>query len=254
MFKKINLVFKLVAVLQLCFTLNISHAEEAIIAVASNFSAPMKALVPLFEQESQHRIQATYGATGKFYAQIKQGAPFDALLAADEATPQLLMDNQLAVNTSQFTYAIGRLVLWSNNPALIDGSPQILSSERYKHLAIANPKLAPYGLAAKKVIANLGLTAQVDNRIVMGENIAQTYQFVQTGNAEFGFVALSQVIKNGKIELGSYWQVPSELHPPIKQDAVLLKKGAQNEAAKTFLTFLKSAKARAVIQSYGYNL
>lgn len=228
----------------------LAHAGQAHVAVASNFAAPMKQLATQFEQASGHTLVLSSGATGKFYAQIKHGAPFDVLLAADDETPARLLREGDAVQSQ--VYAIGRLALWSDRPGLIDGSDAVLRQNRFQRLAIANPKLAPYGSAAVEVLAKLKLTDQVQNKFVTGENIAQTYQFVASGNAELGFVALSQVMLNGKLSSGSAWLVPASLHSPIRQDAALLKRGENNAAARALLDYLNTPAALATIRSYGY--
>lgn len=225
-------------------------AGQAHIAVASNFAAPMKQLAAQFEQATGHTLTLSTGATGKFYAQIKNGAPFDMLLAADEATPARLMREGDAVTVQ--TYAIGRLVLWSDRPGYIDGSDAVLRQNRFQRLAIANPRLAPYGAAAIEVLTRLKLIDAVQNKFVIGENIAQTYQFVASGNAELGFVALSQVMQDGKLASGSVWRVPATLHAPIRQDAALLKRGAHNEAARALFDYLNTPAALAIIRRYGY--
>ena len=226
-------------------------AGQAHIAVASNFAAPMKKLAAQFEQATGHTLTLSTGSTGKFYAQIKNGAPFDMLLAADEATPARLMQEGDAVKVQ--TYAIGRLVLWSDRPGYIDGSDAVLRQNRFQRLAIANPKLAPYGAAAIEVLTRLKLIDAVQNKFVIGENIAQTYQFVASGNAELGFVALSQAMQDGKLTRGSAWVVPASLHSPIRQDAVLLKRGANNEAARALFDYLKTpGAALTLIRSFGY--
>ena len=235
----------------LAFTLSLhANAGEASVAAASNFAAPMKQLATQFEQASGHTLVLSSGATGKFYAQIKHGAPFDVLLAADDETPARLLREGDAVQSQ--VYAIGRLALWSDRPGLIDGSDAVLRQNRFQRLAIANPKLAPYGSAAVEVLAKLKLTDQVQNKFVTGENIAQTYQFVASGNAELGFVALSQVMLNGKLSSGSAWLVPASLHSPIRQDAALLKRGENNAAARALLDYLNTPAALATIRSYGY--
>ena len=197
-------------------------ADEVKVAVAANFTAPMQAIAPAFEKATGHKLLASFGATGQFYAQINNGAPFDVLLAADDTTPARLEREGATVPGSRFTYAMGTLVLWSAQPGYVDAQGAALKTGDFKHLALANPKLAPYGLAATQVLDKLGLTAQLQPRFVQGENIAQTFQFVATGNAPLGFVALSQVMEDGKIRKGSAWQVPASLHDPIRQDAVLL--------------------------------
>jgi molybdate transport system substrate-binding protein len=229
------------------------RADEISVAVAANFTAPMQAIAAGFEKETGHKVLAAYGATGKFYAQIRNGAPFEVLLTADEETPARLIKESSAVAGSQFTYAIGKLVLWSAKPAIVDGAGAVLNAGGFNHLAIANPKLAPYGAAAVEVMKGLGVYASVQPKIVTGESIAQTHQFISTGNALLGFVALSQVLKDGKID-GSSWIVPATLYAPIRQDAVILEKGKGKPAAEALMKYLKSDKARAIIQSFGYAL
>ncbi len=227
-------------------------AGQVQVAVASNFTAPMRVIAANFEQATGHEAVLAFGATGKFYAQIRNGAPFDVLLAADDKTPAKLEQEGAIVPGSRFTYAIGKLVLWSARSDVVDAQGDVLKSGDFKHLAIAAPKLAPYGAAAVATLEKLGLLTALEPRFVQGENIAQTYQFVATGNAELGFVALSQVYAHGRIESGSAWIVPDDLHGPIRQDAVLLSKGKDNPAAIALIAYLKSAAARAVIESYGY--
>ncbi len=227
-----------------------AHAGQAHVAVASNFAAPIKQLAMQFEQASGHTLVLSSGATGKFYAQIKHGAPFDVLLAADDETPARLLREGDAIQRQ--TYAIGRLALWSDRPELIDGSDAVLRQNRFQRLAIANAKLAPYGLAATEVLTRLKLFDSVQDKFVIGENIAQTYQFVASGNAELGFVALSQIMQDGKLAGGSVWRVPASLHSPIRQDAALLKRGEHNAAARALLDYLNTPAAIAIIRSYGY--
>ncbi|WP_350600299.1 molybdate ABC transporter substrate-binding protein [Pseudomonas sp. 65/3-MNA-CIBAN-0223] len=235
-------------------TVGSAQAEEVQVAVAANFTAPLQAIAADFEKDTGHKLIAAYGATGQFYAQIKNGAPFEVFLSADDSTPQKLENEGDTVKGSRFTYAIGTLALWSAKDGYVDNQGKVLSDNQYQHLAIANPKAAPYGLAATQVLARLGLTDQVKAKIVEGQNITQAYQFVSTGNAELGFVALSQVYKNGKVSGGSAWIVPGDMHDPIKQDAVILNKGKDNPAAKALVDYLKGPKAAAVIKSYGYQL
>ncbi|HEY6135838.1 MAG TPA: molybdate ABC transporter substrate-binding protein [Rubrivivax sp.] len=227
-------------------------AAEVRVAVAANFAVPMERVGAAFSAATGHTIKLTPGATGRFYSQIIAGAPFDVLIAADDDTPARLVAEGQAVAGSNFTYATGRLVLWSAQPGLVDGQGAVLGSTRFAHLAIANPKLAPYGRAAMEVLRSRGLGESLAPRLVMGESIAQAYQFVVTGNAELGFVALSQVAVPGKPASGSSWLVPPSLHSPIRQDAVRLKAGEGNPAATALLDYLKSDAARSVIQSYGY--
>ncbi len=225
---------------------------EAKIAVASNFSAPAEALSKAFSASSGHNYALSSGSTGKLYAQIRNGAPFDLLLSADQKTPQKLIDERLASASSRFTYAQGTLVLWSADAKLLGDGAAVLRAGNFRHLAMADPALAPYGLAAQQTIAELGLTTVLKPKLVIGESIGQSYQFAATGNAELGFIAWSQVLKGGQLSGGSAWVVPTEHYQPIKQDAVLLNAGADNEAAKAFLNFLKSDAALAIMDSYGY--
>ncbi|WP_436130587.1 molybdate ABC transporter substrate-binding protein [Acidovorax sp. LjRoot38] len=233
--------------------LGMAHADTVSVAVAANFTAPMQKIAAAFEADTGHKAELSFGATGKFYAQITHGAPFQVLLSADDTTPARLEREGKAVAHSRFTYAIGTLVLWSAQPGTVDAKGDVLKSGDFKHLAIANPKLAPYGAAALQVMEKLGVATALQPRLVQGENIAQTFQFVSTGNAQLGFVALSQVMADGKIRSGSAWQVPASLHEPIRQDAVLLMPGKDSAAASALLTYLRGSKARAIIQSYGYS-
>jgi molybdate transport system substrate-binding protein len=227
-------------------------AEEAQIAVAANFSAPMKQIISDFERTTGHQIRASYGSTGKLYAQIQNGAPFEALLAADQKRPRLLEDDGVGVSGSRFTYAIGTLVLWSADPNFVDDEGRVLNTTEFEKLSIANPKLAPYGEASIETLKALGLQEAIEPKLVMGENIAQAYQFVDTGNAKLGFVALSQVMVDGKITKGSGWIVPGDMHAPIRQDGVILAKGRDNAAVIDLFAYLKGDQARAVIQAFGY--
>lgn len=232
----------------------VAQAAEVNVAVAANFSAPMKLIAQSFEQETGHKAVLAFGGTGQFYAQIRHGAPFDVLLAADAETPSRLERDGLAVKETSFTYAIGRLVLWSRQPDLIKGSPDVLKTGQFQRIAIANPKLAPYGRAAYDVLDRFGLMAVVRPKVVEGSNIAQTFQFVSSGNAQIGFVALAQVFADGRIREGSGWIVPDSLYEPIRQDAVLLKPGRDNPAATALLEYLRGDQSRAVIESFGYAL
>lgn len=242
------------AALALCAALlPTAHADTVSIAVAANFTAPMQKIAAAFEADTGHKAELSFGATGKFYAQITNGAPFQILLSADDTTPARLEKEGKAVASAGFTYAIGTLVLWSAQPNYVDAQGTVLKTGDFKHLAIANPKLAPYGLAAMQAMDKLGVTAQLQPRFVQGENIAQTHQFVATGNAQLGFVALSQVMADGKITSGSAWQVPAALHEPIRQDAALLTPGKDSAAAKALLAYLRGEKARGIIRSYGYS-
>jgi molybdate transport system substrate-binding protein len=230
-----------------------SEAAEVQVAVAANFFAPMKAIAADFEKTTGHKAVLSSGATGKFYAQIASGAPFDVFLAADAATPVRLDKENATVAGSRFTYATGKLVLWSARPDLVDAKGEVLRSKKFAHIALAAPKLAPYGAAAVETLTRLGLLAQLEPRFVQGESIGQAFSFVSTGNAELGFVALSQVWENGRLKSGSAWIVPAELHQPIRQDAVLLARGKNNAAAAALMTYLRSDAAKAVIRSFGYD-
>jgi molybdate transport system substrate-binding protein len=234
-----------------CFASS-TYAAEVSVALAANFSAPMQKIAAAFEQDTGHKAVLSTGATGKFYAQIRHGAPFQLLLAADQTTPERLEREGLAVAGTRFTYAIGQLVLWSTEPGLVDAEGTVLHSERFTRIALADPKLAPYGAAALETLDKLGLRQQLQSKFVQGENIAQTYQFVASGNAPLGFVALSQVFADGRIREGSAWIVPAELHSPLLQDAVILKAGADNPAALALADYLRGEKARSIMQSYGY--
>lgn len=233
-------------------TIGAAQAAEVQVAVAANFTAPIQAIAADFEKDTGHKLVAAYGATGQFYTQIKNGAPFEVFLAADDTTPARLESEGDIVKGSRFTYAVGTLALWSAKDGYVDNQGQVLKRNDFQHLSIANPKAAPYGLAATQVLDKLGLTDQVKSKLVEGQNITQAYQFVSTGNAELGFVALSQVYKDGKVTGGSAWIVPAELHDPIKQDAVILTKGRDNPAAVALVDYLKGPKAAAIIQAYGY--
>ncbi len=232
-------------------TLN-AHADEVSVAVAANFAGPLAKIGEGFRAATGHTLKVSSGSTGKFYSQIVTGAPFDVLIAADDETPKKLIGEGLAVTGSNFSYAIGKLVLWSAQPGYVDDQGAVLASGKFAHLALANPKLAPYGQAGAEVLKARGLTDALAPKIVTAESIAQAYQFVGTGNAELGFVALSQVATPGKPVTGSYWLVPPSLYSEIRQDAVLLKPGEKNAAATALLAYLKSAPAKAVIASYGY--
>jgi molybdate transport system substrate-binding protein len=237
------------------FAAGVALADEVSVAVAANFTEPMKKIAAEFEKTSGNKVPLTFGSTGKFYAQIKAGAPFEVLLAADDETPAKLEQEGAAVKGSRFTYAIGKLVLWSSKDAIVDSNGDVLKRGGFDHLALANPKLAPYGAAAVEAMKALGSYDELAPKFVQGENIAQTYQFVATGNALLGFIALSQVIcEDGKVKSGSMWIVPEKYYSPIRQDAVLLDKGKGSTAAQSLLAYLKSPEARRIIQAYGYAL
>ena len=238
----------------LIFVSSHSNAATTLVAVASNFTKPMTEIAAAFEKATGHSANLSFGSSGKFVSQIENGGPFEVFLSADSSNPAKLEKSGFAVPGSQFTYAIGKLVLWSATAGLADDQGEILSKGGFKHLALADPKLAPYGAAAMEAMKNLNVLDKLQPLFVQGENIAQAYQFISTGNAELGFIALSQVFENGKIAKGSEWIVPSNLHSPILQDAILLKKGEENPAAPALLKFLKTPEAQTIIQKYGYDL
>ncbi len=230
------------------------NAAEVQVAVAANFAGPMQKIATEFEKDTGHKALLSFGASGQFYAQIKNGAPFEVFLSADDEKPAQLEKDGSAIGGTRFTYAIGKLVLWSSKPGFVDDKGNILEKASFSHLAIANPKTAPYGAAAMEVLKARGLTEALAPKAVQGENISQTYQFVATGNAELGFVALSQVFKDGKISDGSAWLVQENLYSAIRQDAVVLSKGKANAAVDALMSYLKSDKTKAIIRSYGYDL
>ena len=231
-----------------------AQAEVVQIAVAANFTAPARALAEIFARTTGHEAKLSFGATGAFYTQIKNGAPFDILLAADDERPIRLEKEGDTVPGSRFTYAIGQLVLWSAKPGLVDGEGAVLKGGNFNKIAIANPKLAPYGAAAVETMDKLGLAAALTPKLVPGESIGQTYNFIATGNAELGFVALAQVLDGGKLKSGSMWVVPAKYHAPIIQDAVILKRAAANPAAKAWMALMRSPNTQDFIRSYGYEV
>lgn len=233
---------------------NLAAADEVRVAVAANFAAPMERIALEFARDTGNRALVSSGGTGKLYAQIKNGAPFEVFLSADEATPAKLEQEGLGVVGSRFPYAFGRLVLWSPKPGYVDSHGNIVKQGKFRHLAIANPKLAPYGRAAQEVLEKQGMWQPLQSRLVFGENIAQTHQFVSSGNAELGFVALSQIRQDSAERQGSFWLVPQALYAPIRQDAILLARGKGKTAAEQLLKYLKSDKAAAIIKRYGYDL
>lgn len=237
------------------FAQSIAQAADINVAVAANFSAPIKIIAAAFEKESGHKANIIIGSTGALYAQIKNGAPLDVFLAADDSTPIKLEQENASVLGSRFTYAQGKLALWSKNESTTEALNVQLQKGQFKYLALANPKLAPYGQAAMETLEKLGLKAALANKIVLGNNITQAYQFVDTGNAELGFVALSQVWKDNKPSQGGrVWLVPETYYTPILQDAVLLKTGKENPVATAFLAYLKGSAAQSIIKEYGYAL
>jgi molybdate transport system substrate-binding protein len=230
-------------------------AGEVSVAVASNFAATMERIVPLFQKESGHTVKVSTGASGKLYAQIRSKAPFDVFLSADEEMPRQLVQDGLAVTGSRFAYAAGRLVLWSAQPGLVDEKGAVLNKGNFSMLAIANPRFSPYGVAAKETLTKLIMWNSIQEKLTKGENVIQTRQLVVTEKADLAFIALSQLMRDGKvIEGGSWWRVPPEMHKPINQNAVLLTSAKDKAAAKAFLAFLKSEKARVVMRGFGYEV
>ena len=235
----------------LAFT-TLARADVVQVAVAANFTAPARALAEVFARTTGHEAKLSFGATGAFYTQIKNGAPFDVLLAADNERPARLEKEGDTVAGSRFTYATGQLVLWSAKPGFVDDQGAVLKGGHFGKIAIANPKNAPYGAAAVEAMEKLGLAATLQPKLVTGESIGQTYNFIATGNAELGFVALAQVLEGGKLKSGSMWVVPAQYHAPIIQDAVILNRAASNPAAKAWMELLKTPQSKALIRSYGY--
>lgn len=233
---------------------NFSLAGDINVAVAGNFFKPLKVLIAKFELQTGHRVLVSVGSTGKLYAQINNGAPFDLFLAADQTRPSKLIQQNLAVQNSQFTYAKGKLVLWSSESNLIDAQGDRLLSADLIHLAIANPDIAPYGEQAVQVLKNLNIYQKLSPKLVLGQNVGQVFQYVSSGNIKQGIIPLSQVTINGKINSGSAWIIPSSLYHPIQQDAVLLNKGKNNAIAKSFLNYLKTPEALEIISSFGYEV
>lgn len=229
-------------------------AAEARVAVAANFAEPMKAVAVLLQQTTGHTLKVSTGGSGALYTQIRNGAPFDVFLSADDERPALLERDGQAQPGTRFTYATGQLVLWSARAGRVDDQGAVLKSADLGRVAFANPKTAPYGAAALQALDRLGLRAALTSRLVQGESIGQAFNFVKTGNADVGFVALSQVLEGGQLREGSMWVVPQTYHDPIRQDAVLLRRGADNAAARALLQLLQSPKGRDLIRSFGYAL
>lgn len=230
-------------------------AEEAFVAVATNFAEVMEHLEASFETETGYDLTVVTGSTGKLHAQIMHGAPFDVFLSADRERPRLLEENGAAVSGTRFTYAIGRLVLWSLDPGRIGADGEaVLREGDFRRLAMANPALAPYGLAARETLEALGLSRWLEDRVVLGENIGQAHAMVATGNAELGFVALSYLLSPRNEKPGSRWEVPKALYSPIRQDAVLLERAADNAVAAAFMEWLRGDEACLVIVRHGYGV
>jgi molybdate transport system substrate-binding protein len=233
-----------------------SWAATTLITVASDFTKPMTEIAAEFEKATGHTAKLSFGSSGKAFAQIQSGGPFEVYLSASEKYPLELEKSGHVVAGSRFVYAIGKLVLWSAKPGYVDDKGEILKTGNFKHIALADPTHAPYGVVAEEVMKSLGVLDKLRPMFVMGENISQTFQFVSTGNAQLGFVAFAQVIdiNTGKIGKGSGWIIPDNLHGPFNQTAVLLKKGAENPAALALVDFLKSPTALAIIEKYGFGL
>ncbi len=228
-------------------------AEQVLVAVAANFVPAFREIASEFETVTGHNIRVAAGSSGNFYSQIKNGAPFDVFFSADMERPKLLEDDGLGVKDTRFTYAIGRLVLWIPSAGLIKGE-ETLRSKKFKRLAFANPKTAPYGLAAMQTLQKLELWESLQPKIVMGENIGQTMGFIESGNADLGFVALSQALDPRIKGQGSRWDIPTTLHEPIKQDVILLIKGKDNPAAKALMEFMSAPQTKTIIERYGYGM
>jgi molybdate transport system substrate-binding protein len=229
-----------------------AFGAEAQVAVAANFAEPIKAIAAVLEKTTGHTLKISVGASGAFYAQIRNGAPFDVFLSADRERPAMLETDGLAQPGSRFTYATGRLVLWSIRPTRVDARGAVLQASHLGKVALANPRTAPYGAAALQVLQKRGLSNTIAPKLVQGESIGQVFTFVKTGNADVGFVALSQVLEGGRLREGSMWLIPQDLHEPLRQDAVLLRRGARNEAAQALLKLLQSPAIRDLIRSHGY--
>jgi molybdate transport system substrate-binding protein len=232
----------------------VAWSAQAQVAVAANFVEPIKAIAAVLEKTTGHTLKITAGSTGNLYAQIRNGAPFDVFLAADTNAPLKLESEGLTQPGSRFTYATGKLVLWSANATRVDPQGEILKSPSLGKVAYANPRTAPYGAAAVQTMEKLGVTAALAPRLVQGESIGQTFNFVYTGNADVGFLAMSQVLEGGRLKRGSMWVIPQALYSPIAQAAVILKRAEGNEAAQALVRLMQSPNARSLIQSYGYAL
>ncbi|GJQ58607.1 MAG: molybdate ABC transporter substrate-binding protein [Candidatus Scalindua sp. AMX11] len=249
--KKPLSVFTLVVSIVLIFGVGRVVADEIQVAVASNFTTVIQDMAKRFTERTGHKVTLIFGSTGKHYAQIINGAPFDAFFAADVRRPELLAKEGVALSGSRFTYAVGKVVLWSPRMAYVDSAGKILEQREFRYLAIANPKLAPYGRAAQEILEAKKIWVDLQRSIVRGENIGQTFQFVKSGNAELGFVAYSQIKRPGNPIEGSFWEIPQSLYTPIEQQAVLLK---ENNIARSFLAFVKSEESRNLIREYGYSV
>lgn len=238
----------------ICVAAGTAHAGDILVAVTASFTSPMQKIAAAFEAQTIHRVKLSIGSTGGFHTQIRNGAPYDILIAADDDVPAQLQAEGLAVAGSRFTYARGQLVLWSADASMVDGAGKVLLEGRFDKIAIASPKNSAYGRAAIEAIEHNGLYAKYIPRIVQAENIGQAFQLVASGNVPLGLVSLSQVMADGKISRGSAWIVPVSMHAPMRQDAAVLRPGAANPAAAEFAAFIRSDKARAIIRASGYDL
>lgn len=241
----------LIAALALMLTASAAFAGETRVAVAANFTEPAKAIAARFEARTGHEALLSFGSSGQFYAQIANGAPYEVFLSADRARPERAEAEGLALAGSRFTYAVGRLVLFSKTPGLVDGRGAVLTQDRFQKVAIADPRTAPYGVAAVETMKRRRVHDALRPKVVQGASVTQAYQFVDTGAAEVGFVALAQVVG---VKGGSRWIVPASDHAPIDQQAVLLKAGSGNAAARAFVAFLKGPEAKAIIRRFGYEV
>lgn len=229
-------------------------AAEVSAAVAANFAVPMERIAALFHKENGHTVKLSLGASGKLYTQIKGGAPFDVFLSADEELPKRLLQEGQAVTGTRFVYATGRLVLWSVQPGLVDEKGAVLNSGKFERLAYANPVVSPYGIATREALTKLTMWNAMQKKLKKGDDVTQAYQLGANESADMAFVALSQVMRDGKVATGSWWLVPAELHNPIRQSAVLLSGSKEEAAAQALLAFMKSEKAKAVMRGFGYEL
>lgn len=245
---------RMLGILLLAFISPLSSAGQLSVAVAGNFYKPLQVISAQYQALTGDKILLSVGATGQLYAQLINGAPFEILLAADRASPSKLVEQGLAVKGSQFTYAKGKLLLWSSDPSLVDDAGEILRSPQIVHLAIANPKTAPYGAAAIDVLKNLGVYQQLKDKIVEGQSVGQSFQQISSGVVSLGIIALSQLVVDNKIASGSGWVIPTTLYQPIEQDAVLLIKGTTNPIAKDFLRYLQTPECKEIIRSFGYEV
>jgi molybdate transport system substrate-binding protein len=230
-----------------------AQAASVNVAVAANFAVPMQRIAQQFERETGFRAVLSVASTGRLYAQIRHGAPFDVMLSADDRAPARLIEGGHAVAGTRFTYAIGRLVLWSRDPNLVDAEGAVLRSAPFTRIALADPKVAPYGAAAVETMTHMGVWSGLQARAVFGDSIAQAYHFAASQNAQLGFVALSQVFVEGQLTSGSAWVVPQSFYTPIRQDAVLLQRGAANPAATALLAYLRTEPALTIIRAFGYD-